>query len=229
MKKTKIFALSLLLLTMTACTSSSEQKTPAETTVPAVEAGDSTAAPIDSKETSITLNTPLVLASKDIGLFDYIDVVMKSGTYEYDHMHCQDRYQGEFYLQHYKDEKLVNETKLEPFLDDEIMFNDTFTLYTKDYNGDGNVDFLIGENINDKGTYYRMFTLTEKNTFEQLDVGTEGNYLYIYDGELSCKLEKKGKNTWKYKQYDMEKGVSEITIQWNGSAFEEIERKVVTE
>lgn len=230
MKKTKAITLSLLLLTMTACANGCATQTqPAQTATPTKETENSTAEPTDTKENSITLKSPLVLASTDIGTLEYVDVVMKNGTYAYDHMNYQGEYKGEFYLQHYKEEELINETKLEPFVDNEVIFKDSFPLYAEDYNGDGNVDFLVGERLNENVGYYQMYTLTEENTFEQLDVGTEENYLCISGGNGSYELEKKGKNTWKYDLYDQEKGWQEITIQWNGSAFEEKEREVVSE
>ena len=214
MKKTMLMMASILmLLSISACTNEKKDNqtamnTNVEVTSNAVENTNTEAS--TNEKVSIQYENELVLASAQMAEFEYIEIVMKKGTYSYDQFLQKATYTGEFYMQHYKENELVNELKIEDFANSDTYFNGAFQLYLNDYNNDGNKEFLVGQGMSERGTYYRMYTLSDKNEFKQIDVGNEDNCLYIYCDSASCDLENVDADNWKYKQYDQEKGTLEI-------------------
>lgn len=230
MKKISFTLLIIFLSSLTACANRVTSVSDTNETMEVVSTDKITPIPtsIHTQESKIILENDFVLASAQIGTFKYIEIVMKNGTYEYEQTRQLPTYQGDFYIQYYEENKLVHEMKIEPFsfVDDETIFHGTFRLYVKDYNQDGNVEFLLGQGFSDKGTYYRMYSLLEDKTFKQIDVGTDNNCLFIWENDGSYELKKQDDKTWKYNQYNQEDGtVWEITIQRNGTSFEEKEKK----
>lgn len=180
------------------------------------------------EKADIKIQDEMVIASKQIGNLDYVEIVMKTGTYTYDHYEQKADYNGEFYIQHYKEGELINEKEIEALNDTDVSFSDKFKLYVNDYNNDGCDDFLLGQCMSTNGTYYRMYTIVEDGSIKQLNVGTKDNLLYINNSQASCELEKDENDIWKYNQYDQEKGITTIIkIKWNKDKFEEIDRAIL--
>lgn len=218
MKKLIFFQLILIILFTAACTNQATEKNAKK----AIKTNQ------PAEKADIIIQDEMVIASKQIGNLDYVEIVMKTGTYTYDHYEHKADYNGEFYIQHYKEGELINEKEIEALNDTDVSFSDKFKLYVNDYNNDRCDDFLLGQCMSTNGTYYRMYTIVEDGSIKQLNVGTKDNLLYINNSQASCELEKDKNDIWKYNQYDQEKGITTIIkIKWNKDKFEEIDRAIL--
>ncbi|TCZ80201.1 hypothetical protein E0485_04970 [Paenibacillus albiflavus] len=118
-------------------------------------------------------------------------------------------------------EKIISTLNLNEFFQDELIFNSTFDIEFDDYNGDGNIDFTIGQYGTSNGNFYKLFTLTQENQIQELKIH-DYNDLFISGGtsRYSTKLEKINKTTFKKSFYNNATGKNvEDTFEWNGTEF----------
>lgn len=220
MKKIILFGTVVLSVALSACTASSSKKitsTPKKTDLQKTT----------SKNRKIDIskdNDGLVLAYAQVDDLESLELVMKNGTYSYDHYSFKACYSGEFYLQYYQENNMISEKRVEGLSNEQAVFDSYFHIDTQDYNKDGNLDFLIGQDMSEVGTYYRMYSLID-GKIEQLDLGTEENVIYAFSNQANYELKQCGKDEWDYEQYIRGKGIiRNIKIKWDGNKFEEIER-----
>lgn len=114
-----------------------------------------------------------------------------------------------------------------------LTFRSSFDMEFEDYNGDGDMDFTVGQYASSNGREYKLFTIRGDGKVEELPVkdyptlfisGTTGYY--------STRLTKIDNVTFKKEYYDNSVGRNvEDTFRWNGNAFIHIssqERKDLT-
>lgn len=102
-----------------------------------------------------------------------------------------------------------------------LTFRSSFDMEFEDYNGDGDMDFTVGQYASSNGREYKLFTLRRDGKVEELLVkdyptlfisGTTGYY--------STRLTKIDNVTFKREYYDNSVGKHfEDIFQWNGNAF----------
>lgn len=222
MKRTILLSIGILLVALSACTSKTPEKPEKVTSAPQETGQKKTI----SKENGIEVskdNDGLVLGYAQIGDLESLELVMKHGTYSYDHYAFKACYSGAFYLQYYQEDTMISEKRIEGLSDEQAVFDSYFHIDTQDYNKDGNSDFLIGQEMSEVGTYYRMYSLID-GKIEQLDLGTEDNVINAFSNQANYELKQCGKDTWEYEQYMQGKGIRTIKIKWTGNKFEEVER-----
>lgn len=222
MKKILLANICIFALALSACTSKGPGKEGKVTSAPQETELKKTT----SKENGIEIskdNDGLVLAYAQVGDLESLELVMKNGTYSYDHYSFKSCYSGEFYLQYYQENTMISEKRIEGLSDEQAVFDSYFHIDTQDYNKDGYLDFLIGQEMSEVGTYYRMYSLID-GKIEQLDLGTEENVIYAFSNQANYELKRCAKDTWEYEQYIQGKGSRKIKIKWDGNKFEEIEK-----
>jgi len=117
--------------------------------------------------------------------------------------------------------RIISTVNLNDFFQDENIFNSTFDIEFDDYNGDGNIDFTIGQYGTSNGNFYKLFTLTHENQIHELKI-RDYKDLFISGGtsRYSTKLEKLNKTSFKKSFYNNESGKNlEDTFVWNGTEF----------
>ena len=222
MKKKILLSAVVLSVTLSACTASSPEKSEKVRSTP--QKTDMSKTKSENQKIDISKdNDGLVLAYAQVGDLESLELVMKNGTYSYDHFSFKACYSGEFYLQYYQENTMISEKRVEGLSDNQAVFDAYFHIDTQDYNKDGNLDFLIGQDMSEVGTYYRMYSLIDEK-IEQLDLGTEENVIYAFSNQADYALKQSGKDAWEYEQYIQGKGIRSIKIKWDGNKFEEIER-----
>ncbi|SDC64194.1 hypothetical protein SAMN02799630_01058 [Paenibacillus sp. UNCCL117] len=109
------------------------------------------------------------------------------------------------------------------FQGEQLAFNGDFTIYTDDYNGDGDLDFVIGQYGSSNGSVYRIFTLKQaEQCIQELGLDTEGGGLFVSssDGRYSIPLTKTAKDAFRVSYYDNAQGAHiESTYKWDRDRF----------
>lgn len=110
-------------------------------------------------------------------------------------------------------------------LDERMNFNKAFKLNFDDYNGDGNVDFTLGQWGSSNGSIYYIFSIHNDGSVEKLP----GSDCFIAERAFSIQLDKINDTSFRYQQYDNTEGAwYEVTKIWNKDMFE-YSRKKLTE
>jgi bla regulator protein BlaR1 len=115
----------------------------------------------------------------------------------------------------------ITQTDLSRFFDEPLVFNSHFQLEFDDYNEDGDVDFTIGQYASSNGRHFKLFTLRQNGTVEELPIpGHAPLFISQYTGAYSTRLEKIEPAAFKTVHYDMSKQKNvEHVFRWNGEAF----------
>ena len=223
LKKTALLCTVALSVVLSACAVTSSKDTEKATDIP--QKTDVKEKEIKKGQIEISKdNDGLVLATAQVDDLASLELVMKSGTYSYDHYSYEAKHSGEFYLQYYKENTMVSERKIEGVSgDSQAEFHAYFHIEMEDYNKDGNPDFLIGQDMSDVGTYYRMYSIVDQKIV-QLDLGTKENMIYAYSNQPTYEWKKSGKDAWEYEEYDRDKGLRKIKLKWSGDRFKIVER-----
>ncbi|WP_159881754.1 hypothetical protein [Paenibacillus puerhi] len=133
-------------------------------------------------------------------------------------------WEGEFRLQWFDESgnELHGISLNSSFRDESLTFNREFQIHTDDYNGDGDLDFVIGQYASSNGYTYRMFTLNQAERCIQ-ELGLQpASELFISSGEgtYSIPLEKTGTDSFRIGYYDNSKGVQvESVYKWEKDRF----------
>jgi hypothetical protein len=115
----------------------------------------------------------------------------------------------------------ISQVRLNDFFMEVLLFNSTFTLAFDDYNGDGNVDFTIGQYGTSNGNNYKLFTLTPSDEIQELKVrGMDDLFIGTSDSRYSTLLEKVDAISFKKSYYNNSTGKNvENIFTWEGQEF----------
>jgi hypothetical protein len=109
---------------------------------------------------------------------------------------------------------------------DPLIFNALFDIEFDDYNGDGNIDFTIGQYGSSNGSFYKIFTITEDEQIKELKVKGYQDLFISGGNRYSTKLEKVNNLSFKKTAYDNSIGKNvEATFIWDGIEFVRSEEK----
>lgn len=155
----------------------------------------------------------------------FLDIEMLSGTYSEDWSPgplMGANWSGEFQIVLRDDSgNVITQARLNAFFTEALLFNSNFKLAFDDYNGDGNVDFTIGQYGTSNGNYYKLFTLMPSNEIKELKVrGMNELFIGTSDSRYSTHLEKLDATTFKKSYYDNAIGKNvEDLFRWDGQEF----------
>lgn len=101
-----------------------------------------------------------------------------------------------------------------------LVFNDFFEIQFDDYNGDGDIDFTIGQYGTSNGNFYKLFTIKDEH-IQLLQVkGYPELFITSSTGRYSTKLDKVNDNSFTKTMYDNSIGKDiEDTFIWSGNEF----------
>ncbi|QHW32063.1 hypothetical protein GZH47_15430 [Paenibacillus rhizovicinus] len=105
----------------------------------------------------------------------------------------------------------------EDFGEQALNFAGRFDLALADYNGDGQLDFTLGQWGGSNGDFYCLYTLNARGKIEKLNTGGE---LYITDHEPSAPLDQVDGTSFAVKYYDQLSGAyKQHVYRWETDKF----------
>ncbi|WP_410511700.1 hypothetical protein PaeBR_16725 [Paenibacillus sp. BR2-3] len=121
--------------------------------------------------------------------------------------------------------KTLNAFSLSGHFTDELSFNDFFQIRFDDYNGDGSLDFTIGQYGSSNGNFYRLFTIRKDYDIEELSI-KPGPELFISSPDrYSVNLEKANEHGFRIRYYDNAVGKqAEDVYRWDGAVFQKVNK-----
>lgn len=120
------------------------------------------------------------------------------------------------------------QTDLSRYYHGPLIFMSHFQLEFDDYNGDGDIDFTIGQYASGNGWDYRLFTLRENGDIEELPIRDHSALFISMHSGHSLKLEKIDSMSFKCVHYENSKQVwVERVFRWDGEAFVRAESREV--
>ena len=131
-------------------------------------------------------------------------------------------YEGEFVFE-VQDEvgNTIQTTALNQFYKEPLTFTHLFLLSLDDYNGDGLLDFTLGQHGNSNGNEYRIFSV--QRDFSIVELPVPGSSLYVSGGtgdKYSIKLEAEEGGILHYSYYSQEEGnYVQKKLGWKDGAF----------
>jgi len=176
---------------------------------------------------TIQVTGPFTLSRNDLFPFtnnqEYLSVVLTKGKYFEDWSpgpFMGRNWEGEFQIQ-LSDEngEVKNAVDLNGYFNEDIVFNSFFDIYFDDYNGDGNIDFTIGQYASSNGSIFKLFTLDHAGRIEQLPIEGQHEIFVSGTGRYSTKLAKNPlgfSNT--YYDNSIGKDVTQSFV-WDGKEF----------
>jgi len=174
---------------------------------------------------TIEVTGPFTLSRNDLFPFinkqEYLSVVLMSGKYFEDWSpgpYMGRNWVGDFQIQ-LSDASgdVISAVDLDGFGD--VVFSSFFTIEFDDYNGDGNIDFTIGQYASSNGSAFRLFTLDETGRIEELAVNGYPELFVSGTGRYSTKLTKT-KLGFSSTYYDNSIGQEvKQAFEWNGKEF----------
>lgn len=188
----------------------------------------------------VSLLTPVTVSWNELsteGNEDYVVVVkLKEGNYSesWEPGPFSGRnWKGKFVLQLTRvDGQVLSEYDLGLVFKEAMIFSSGgFELKFDDYNGDGNMDFTIGQYGSSNGRIFALFTIIGEEV-KLLHFENNDNLRFISDtnGYYSTNLNKVDETTFKVKYYDNSVPAwFENTYQWNGDIFVRINEELVGE
>ncbi|MGO4372312.1 hypothetical protein [Paenibacillus sp. 2TAB19] len=219
------FALVPLLL-LTACSVAPTLITNSDTNL-----DNTTASPIPTSLTfdsnAILVTGPLTLSRNDLFQLtkkhEYLSVVLTNGKYYEDWTPgplMGRNWVGEFQIQlSNESDEVQSAVDLNGYFKDEMVFNSFFDIDFDDYNGDGNIDFTIGQYASSNGGIYKLFTVDDSGRIKELPIKGHPEIFVSSTGRYSTKLAK-SKFGFSSTFYDNSIG-KEVTqsFGWNGKEF----------
>lgn len=129
-------------------------------------------------------------------------------------------WEGEFQIQLSKENgEVVHAVDLNDYFQEDLVFNSLFDIEFDDYNGDGNIDFTIGQYASSNGNIFKLFTLDPSGQIEQLPIEGHRELWISGTGRYSAKLAK-NKSGFSSTYYDNSIGKNVIqSFAWNGKQF----------
>ncbi|WP_337099154.1 hypothetical protein [Paenibacillus sp. YIM B09110] len=176
---------------------------------------------------AILVTGPLTLSRNDLfqltNKHEYLSVVLTKGKYFEDWTPgplMGRNWVGEFQLQlSNESDEVQSAVDLNGYFKDEIVFNSFFDVAFDDYNGDGNIDFTIGQYSSSNGGIYKLFSVDDYGNINELPIEGHPELFLSGTGRYSTKLAK-SKLGFSSTFYDNSIG-KEVTqaFRWNGKQF----------
>lgn len=197
----------------------------------AASISDSSGAEISTDPLSsemIHITGPITLSRND--LFDltnkkeYLNVIQTDGEYFEDWTpgpFMGRTWRGNFQIQLSNEQgEVKSSVNLNSFFDGDVVFNSFFNLEFDDYNGDGNLDFTIGQYASSNGNVFKLFTLSNSGDIKELQV-KDHNGIFISDKmRYSTKLSKTSADGFSVEFYDNSIGnIVQKTFAWKETEF----------
>lgn len=122
----------------------------------------------------------------------------------------------------------IARTELNRFYREPLVFTSHFRLEFDDYNADGDPDFTIGQYASSNGWEYRLFTLRDSGSVEELPIRNHPSLFISMHSDYSLKLEKVDPKSFKTVHYENSRQVwIERVFRWDGEAFVQTENREV--
>lgn len=231
MKKLFLAMVSMFLLSACSEATTTGTKPP----IPATESTGWTAtdqSTVELSSPSATSNTiqitgPFTLSRNDLFKYtnkhEYLSVVLISGKYFEDWTpgpFMGRNWVGEFQIQLSNESgEVTSAFELNGFGDSEIVFNSFFNIEFDDYNGDGNIDFTIGQYASSNVDVFKLFTLDQTGRIKELPIKGHPELFVSGTGRYSTKLTKTELG-FSCSHYDNSIGKDvKQTFVWNGKEF----------
>jgi len=176
---------------------------------------------------AIEITGPITLSRNDLFPYgsspEYLSVVLTKGKYFEDWSpgpFMGRNWAGEFQIQLSNDQgEVISAVDLNGYFQEDLVFNSLFDIEFDDYNGDGNIDFTIGQYASSNGNIYKLFTLEPAGRIEELPIEGHRELLISGAGRYSAKLAK-NKSGFSSTYYDNSIGKTVIqSFAWNGKQF----------
>ena len=222
----KFFYSMVPALLLTACSDATTNITNSPTPLYAA-----TASPIQPSLTAasntILVTGPLTLSRNDLFQItkkqEYLSVVLTNGKYFEDWSPgplMGRNWEGEFQIQLSNENgEVKSAVDLNGYFNDKIVFNSFFDIEFDDYNGDGNIDFTIGQYASSNGSIFKLFTLDKSGQIEELPIKGHHEIFASGIGRYSTKLAK-NKLGFSSTYYDNSIGKDVVqSFAWNGKEF----------
>lgn len=170
---------------------------------------------------------PLTLSRNDLFQHtqkqQFLSVVLTKGQYFEDWTpgpFMGHNWKGDFQIQLSNDNgEVISAVDLNSYFHDEMVFNSFFDIEFDDYNGDGNIDFTIGQYASSNGNLFKLFTLDKSGGIVELPMKGHHELFVSGSGRYSTKLAV-NKLGFSSTYYDNRVG-KEVTqsFVWNGQEF----------
>jgi hypothetical protein len=176
---------------------------------------------------TIGVTGPLTLSRNDLFQLtkkhEYLSVVLISGKYFEDWSPgplMGRNWEGEFQIQLSNENgEVKSAVDLNAYFNDDVVFNSFFDIDFDDYNGDGNIDFTIGQYASSNGGIFKLFTLDKTGRIEELPIRGHPEIFMSGTGRYSTKLTK-NKLCFSSTYYDNSIGKDvKKSFVWNGKEF----------
>jgi hypothetical protein len=176
---------------------------------------------------TILVTGPLTLSRNDLFQLtekqEYLSVVLTSGKYFEDWSPgplMGRNWKGEFQIQLSNENgEVKSAVELTDYFYDEIVFNSFFDIDFDDYNGDGNIDFTIGQYASSNGSIFKLFTLDHSGRIEELPIKGHHEIFVSGTGRYSTKL---ANNQFGFSSTYYDNSIGKDVTQsfvWNGKEF----------
>ncbi|RIX51432.1 hypothetical protein D3P08_16065 [Paenibacillus nanensis] len=222
----KLFFAMVPVLLLTACAEATTTITNSPAPLYAVTASPIHTALSDASNT-IVAEGPLTLSRNDLFQLtkkqEYLSVVLKNGTYFEDWSPgplMGRNWEGEFEIQLSNENgEVKSAVELNGYFNGEMVFNSFFDIDFDDYNGDGNIDFTIGQYASSNGGIFKLFTLDQSGRIAELPIKGHHELFVSGTGRYSTKL---AKNKFGFSSTYYDNSIGKDVIQsfvWNGKEF----------
>lgn len=183
----------------------------------------------NEKRADIIIQSPITLSNNDLfpinGQYQYLRLKMVKGKYYEDWTpgaHMGTIWEGNFIIELANESaNVINQYDLCEVYKEPLIFNSSFEIQFDDYNGDGDIDFTLGQYASSNGRNYKLFTIRKDGRIEELPV-KDSISLFISNttGFYSTKLTKIDDITFRIEYYDNSKGKNiEDIFKWDGNQF----------
>lgn len=155
----------------------------------------------------IDISEAVVMTETAIGKFT-VKIILKEGKYITEESSpFFDTYEGDFEFVVLNDNTTVFTEKIVIGNSDELIaIRKDFKLQVADYNGDGNLDFALGQYISSNSFIYQFYSIDSTGTIHLLSLDSPGGKTIEATHEGYSPLFKSKANKIAYKVYDQHKG-----------------------
>ncbi len=162
---------------------------------------------VKNKEEDTEINKDIIITETSVGNFT-VNINLKEGIYIADELSPYlDTYQGDFEFVVTNDREAVFKEKITIGNANEILaFKKDIILQTADYNGDGNLDFALGQYASSNSFIYQFYTINNKGKISLLSLdSSDGKTIEAKNEGYSPIFESEDSNV-SYEIYNQELG-----------------------
>ncbi|REK77005.1 hypothetical protein [Paenibacillus paeoniae] len=187
----------LVILVLTACQPSNLSKTKL-----------SDKEPDGSNKPAIEIQGPMTVSQNPlfayVGEYIYLDVVLVDGRYYEDwnpSPFMGRNWQGSFqFLIRDADDHILHRSDIENTFFQQV--NQFFDLSFADYNGDGDIDFALGQYGTSNGNIYHLYTIREDHSIDKLEIAGRQELFASGGSRNSIELQAWGDHGFELDYYD---------------------------